>query len=73
MQATVQVGHVLLLQNVQQGPCSITQLHAWLAALAGRPDLDEAYQQFKAISVWTVRLLPLFDLGSANTGNLSLF
>lgn len=54
MKTTVIIEHCIALQNVKQGPCSITQLHAWLAALASRPDLLEAYQQFRDISVWTV-------------------
>ena len=54
MKTTVIIKHCTALQDVKQGPCSITQLHAWLAALASRPDLVEAYQQFRDISVWTV-------------------
>lgn len=48
------------LHSEMQGPCSITQLHAWMAALANRPDLSQAHQQFKSIAVWRVRFSQTF-------------
>lgn len=48
---------VLLMQEQTQGPCSIAQFQGWLRKMGGTPALRTEFEQFKAVSVWRVRIL----------------